>query len=187
MIERDADIARATTRKRAPTIHYTGRAGFISNFKSKVTRKSRAQLRTRDLLEGLEPEELDEQKSALPPDGDEDAGRKGSATKKKKGKSFEYVPLDHLNLIYELLQQFYGFSLLDEKEKQRFKRKERVLVDTPLFVDFGERELKKGRRNKEYRVMIDCRYLYRIKWWNGNGPTDCNAISLFIGEDGTRV
>ena len=90
MIERDADIARATTRERAPTIHYTGKAGFISNWKSKVTRKSRAQLRTRDLLEGFGPEELDEQKSALPPDGDADAGRKESTSKKKKSK-FEKV------------------------------------------------------------------------------------------------
>lgn len=52
------------------------------------------------------------------------------------------VPLQHLTLIYELLQQFYRYSLRDEKEKIRLKRKEKVLVETPLYIDFCETEEK---------------------------------------------
>ena len=74
----------------------------------------------------------------------------------------------------------------DEKEKQRIVRKEKVLVNTALYLDYCEEDKDHrqlvARASKEYRIRINNR-LYRLKWWNGAGSNECTAISLCIGNE----
>ena len=89
------------------------------------------------------------------------------------------VPLAHLNRMFDLLQQFYEFSVRTEKEKQRLVQKHPQLAKTPLYVDFVA---EKEDKSKEYRIRIDDQ-LYRLTWWNCNGPAECNAIALKINDN----
>ena len=53
------------------------------------------------------------------------------------------------------------------------------LAKTPLYVDFVA---EKEDKSKEYRIRIDDQ-LYRLTWWNCNGPAECNAIALKINDN----
>eukprot|EP01083_Nonionella_stella_P314177 1130828_1 len=109
---------------------------------------------------------------------------------KKKKKKFKYIPLLHLNIIFELLQHHYWHSVKDEKEKDAILNKDPELIDTPLYRDYCIDEKKKSKRKlrREYRIRIE-HELYRLSWWNAKGRASCNAIAIYVGEtptDGTR-
>lgn len=91
----------------------------------------------------------------------------------------------HLNLIYLVLQKFYELSLSDDKSKKALQRSQSDLVGTYLYRHYCEDQAddidaKRMRRNE---IFIIDQETYHVKWWNGAGPDECNAISLTIGEE----
>ena len=98
-------------------------------------------------------------------------------------------PLQHLNMIFELLQKYYWHSVQDEKRKLRIKRKQPNLVETPLYLDFcqdkKDKKGEQGMRSLEYTIRIMARgnTVYKVHWWNGLGREQCNALTLTIGEN----
>jgi len=158
ILDHDVDIKRRKSRPRAESFR-SSRSGIwqwmaqLSSFREtfefpKLKRSSKSR---KDILRSV-----NDMKDDADHDSDEEAGTGQTATSLEstvsRRREFEYVPLEHLNLIYELLQQFYRYSLLDDKEKQRLERKERVLTETPLFMDHCGEDKDSENISKEYTI-----------------------------------
>ena len=94
---------------------------------------------------------------------------KAAKKEKPKKEKFQYMSLSHLNILFEVLQQHYMWSVRDKKEKEHLKKKEPELFSSPLYHDFcSEDQPKHLNRSTEYRIKINNR-VYRLSWWNSKG------------------
>ena len=110
-------------------------------------------------------------------------GGGGGGGKKNK---FKYMPLEHLNVLFELLQYHYWHSIKEIKEKKSIESKNGKLVSTPMYHDYCalspdlEDNISQKtmlRKETSYRIIINGK-TYKLCWWNMKGRGECNAISI---------
>ena len=106
---------------------------------------------------------------------------KNSKNSKKKSK-FLYMPLDHLKLIFELMQFHYHWSIQGEVEKKDFEKNHENIITTPLYSRYCAKQKHVTSSKECDKITIDG-IRYTLVWWNYVGRKKCNAFCIQLGDD----
>ena len=105
----------------------------------------------------------------------------GGSGRKRKSK-FLYVPLNHLQLIFQLMQKHYGWSIQGEVEKKDFEKTNGHILDTPFYARYCAKQQYECRTKESDPITIEG-IRYRLIWWNFVGQKKCNSFCIQIGDD----
>ena len=100
----------------------------------------------------------------------------------KKKSKFLYIPLDHLKLIFELMQFHYHWSIQSEVEKKDFEKNHENIITTPLYSRYCGKQKYEAICKECDKITIDG-IRYTLIWWNYVGQKKCNAFCIQIGDD----
>eukprot|EP01083_Nonionella_stella_P067879 179833_1 len=93
-----------------------------------------------------------------------------------KEKKFEYIPLLHLNIIFELIQFHHVLSVKPFKEMQSIAGKKNLLGPSPLYQDYCT-----GSESHTYDIWIEGE-LYTLEWCNFKERSQSNSFYLSLPE-----
>ena len=137
-------------------------------------------LKTAGYWEIIEKVADDERNAKMAKSQSNEVNNETSTVTKRRKRKFQYVPLEHLKLIFELMQSHYHWSIQSQIEKTDFEKTHENILSTPFYLRYcGTDDYMK----KEWdRIIIDGS-LYILVWWNNVEGNSCNAFTVMVGED----